>query len=151
MSAESVKGYAMHASTLGHLVLGSDFFPRTWSLMQAESQLLSCLISHSIIARHNEKRRAVEFIDRSQPFRVVILLDLNDFLFRRHIINRHAIVEPTMDADQAAVLLPQNQIEGEVAECHGDNGIERVGITRTHEITESLIDDVDPAAIVVLR
>src|SRR6266516_1079163 len=106
---------------------------------------------YSLVARHDEQRGTIELVNRPQPLGVVILRDVHDLLLRCHARDRHAVVEPAVDADQATVLLPRNQIEGEVTERHRDDGVECVGIAGAHEIAEPLVDDVDAATLVVLR
>src|SRR2546429_7884476 len=49
----------------------------------------------------------------------------------------------------STVLFPRDQVEGEGAEGHRDDGVERVGVARAHEVAEPLIHDVDAAAVVV--
>src|SRR5438067_13493708 len=99
------------------------------------------------IARHNEQRRAVELIDRPQALGVVVLGNVHDLLLRRHVREWDAVVEAPMNADQPAILLPDHEIERQVAERHRHDRVERVGVARAHQIAKALVDDVDPAAL----
>ena len=53
-----------------------------------------------------------------------------------------------MDADEAAVLLLECQVQREVPERHRNDRIQRVRIAGADEIAEPLIHDVDAPPIV---
>src|SRR5258706_3197848 len=103
------------------------------------------------VARHNEQRCTVELVNRPQALRVVVLRHVHDLLLRRHARQGHGVVEPLMYAHEPAVLFFYHELERHVAERHRHNRVERVGIARTDEIAEPLVDDVDLPTLVELR
>src|SRR2546427_3097477 len=124
-----------------------------WNTVPATPKPTSPTLSMqmSSIARHDEQRSAVELVNRPQPIGVVVLRDVHDFLLRCHARERHAVVESAVDADQATVLLPHDQIEREIAEGHRDDRIECVWIAGAHEIAEPLVDHIDATTLVIPR
>src|SRR5687767_8123262 len=104
------------------------------------------------IAGHDEQRLVPELIvDRSKPLHVIVFRHIDVLFCSRHDADVDGIVMSLVDADELAEFLPQQEVEGEVAEGHGDDGIERVGIAGAHEITEALIDDIDAPPAVEAR
>src|SRR6266566_748869 len=101
------------------------------------------------VACHDEEWRAVELVDRPQAPCVVVLRDVDDFLLRRHARDRNAVVKALVNAHETAELLLQYQGEREIAERHRYDRVECIRIARSNEIAEPLVDDVDPAAVVV--
>src|SRR5712691_3453357 len=104
----------------------------------------------SFVTSHDEQRRAVEVINRSQPLSVVVLGYIHDLLLRCDIGDRHAVVEAAVNADQSSILLPAHEIERQVANRHWHDRVERVRIAGANQVAEALVHDIDAPAVVVL-
>src|SRR5262249_59261185 len=66
-----------------------------------------------------------------------------------HRFNRHVVIAPILQYDEAAVAAVQDEIEGEIAVGHGHNRINRVGIAAAHHVAETLVDGLDRLALIV--
>src|SRR5690606_11892365 len=106
----------------------------------------------SPLARHDEQRPPLErLVLGAQAVDVVVLFDVDHLLVLGHDGQRHAAVAALVDADEQAGLAGEHEVEREVAEGHRHDRVQRVWIAGAHEVAQALVDDVDAAAVVVLR
>src|SRR6266478_5913221 len=85
---------------------------------------------------------------RAEAFGVVVFLDVDDFFGGDDGVDGHVVIAAVLEDDEAAVDLPENEVECEIAEGHGGDGVDGVGFTAADEVTELLVDNVDFLAVV---
>src|SRR5260370_329795 len=85
----------------------------------------------------------------SQALLVIVFVDVDRFLGAGHHFNRHVVIAPIFQDDEATLEATQDEIEGKVAVGHRYNRINRVGIAAAHHVSETLVDDMDRLALVV--
>ena len=88
---------------------------------------------------------------RAKALGVVVLLDVDHFFRGRDRVNGHVVVAAAFQNDQAALDLVQDEIQSEVAESHGNNGVNGVGLATAHQVAQFLVDHLDLLALVIFR
>src|SRR5271167_240985 len=102
-----------------------------------------------MFAGHEEQRLHLKTLEyRTKAVRAVVLLHIDDLLGGSDGFDGHVVVAAVFENDQAPVNAIENEIESQVAVGHRDDGVDRVRITATHQVTELLIDDVNLFAVV---
>src|SRR6516165_1165860 len=102
-------------------------------------------------AGHQEERLHLKaLVSGTKTVDTVMLFYVDDLLGGGHRIDGYVVVATILQNNQAAVDAIEQQIERQIAVGHGSNGIDRVGIAATHEVTKLLADTFDFLAPIVL-
>ena len=79
-------------------------------------------------------------IDGTKPLDAVVFLDVDDFFGGGDGIDGHVVVAAIFEDDETAVNAIEEQVQGQVAVGHGDDGVDGVGIAAANQIAELLVD-----------
>ena len=71
-------------------------------------------------------------------------MDIDHLLAPRDDVDRHAVVASVAEADEAPQGARENQVQGEVAEGHRHDRIERIGIAASGQVAEALAYKFNP-------
>src|ERR1035441_2753373 len=82
---------------------------------------------------------------------IVLLFYVNNFFRGSNSVDGQVVVTAIPEDDKSSVNLAQEQVQGDVAIGHGDDGVNGIGITAADQVAEFLANDVDGFTIVVLR
>src|ERR1019366_4919483 len=80
---------------------------------------------------------------------IVLLFYVNNFFRGSNSVDRQVVITDIPEDDKSSVNLAQEQVQGDVAIGHGDDGVNGVGITAADQVAEFLRTCEDVRNVVV--
>jgi len=89
-------------------------------------------------------------VEGPETVAVIVFIYIDHFLLADDGLDRHVVVLAVPQTDHPPGFLVQDQVQGQVAEGHGDDRVDGIGVAAADEIAQLLVDNVDAPAVVEL-